>query len=153
MPGIPIDFLQKHFQNSEDSGTIVPDESGEESGTMIQHSTLVSNIRSATSEIESNLGTMVINEDDDEDASETMKRKEVVFHSSYCSEWLGQVRLVASFIIKDWVESICFLLELLDTIKNIHERGCTAQRKHTQFSPRSPGFNSKQFKKKIQSKN
>ena len=79
MPGIPIDFLQKLFQNSEDSGTIVPDESGEESGTMIQHSTLVSNIRSATSEIESNLGTMVINEDDDEDASETMKRKKLYF--------------------------------------------------------------------------
>jgi hypothetical protein len=31
---------------------------------MIQHSTLVSNPRTATSEIESNLGTMVINEDE-----------------------------------------------------------------------------------------
>jgi len=63
----------QHFQNSEDSGTIVPDDSGDESGTMIQHSTLVSNPKTATSEIESNLGTMVIN-DDEEEESETMKR-------------------------------------------------------------------------------
>ena len=93
-PGVTSLFsFFKHFQNSEDSGTIVPDESGEESGTMIQHSTLVSNSRSATSEIESNLGTMVINEDEDEDASETMKRKD-----KFCLKLVninfGELRLV-----------------------------------------------------------
>ncbi len=59
------------FQNSEDSGTMVPGDTGDESGTMIQHATLIPRGSGDTSEIESNLGTMVINEDSDED---TMKR-------------------------------------------------------------------------------
>ena len=60
------------FQNSEDSGTMVPGDTGDESGTMIQHATLIPRGSGDTSEIESNLGTMVINEDSDED---TMKRR------------------------------------------------------------------------------
>ena len=60
------------FQNSEDSGTIVPGEYGDESGTMIQHATLVPK-SDETYELGSNLGTMVINEDA-EDNEDTMKR-------------------------------------------------------------------------------
>jgi hypothetical protein len=50
---------------------MVPGDTGDESGTMIQHATLIPRGSGDTSEIESNLGTMVINEDSDED---TMKR-------------------------------------------------------------------------------
>ena len=71
------------FQSSEDSGTIVPGDFGtlvpnsdSDAGTMIEHGTLVPD-KEELSDVESNLGTMVINDDnddDDEDADdETMK--------------------------------------------------------------------------------
>jgi hypothetical protein len=69
------------FQNkfSEDSGTMVSGDCGtlvqtsgidSEAGTMIQHATLVPDNKGT---LESNLGTMVINDEDEDD--ETMKSK------------------------------------------------------------------------------
>ena len=56
-----------------DNGTLVrTDTASEDGGTMIQHATLVPDRGGGTAEVESNLGTMVINEDEDDD---TMKRK------------------------------------------------------------------------------
>jgi hypothetical protein len=68
---------------------MVPGDTGDESGTMIQHATLIPRGSGDTSEIESNLGTMVINEDSDED---TMKRT------------LKQAPFMSLVRIADWVD-------------------------------------------------
>ncbi len=65
----------------DDDGTLVRHDTADASdGTMIQHATLVlENVPTGpNAEVESMLGTMVINEDDDEDDEDTMKRR----HSS-----------------------------------------------------------------------
>lgn len=71
-----------------DSGTLVPsnNESGE-NNTMIAHSD--SNTLVANSDIESDLGTLVINSDGEDDDDSTMKRKfwlllVLPFILSYC---------------------------------------------------------------------
>ena len=71
------------FQFGEDYGTMIPGDygtlvqnsgTGSDAGTMIQHATLVP--EKTLTDLESNLGTMVINDDDDDEADdETMKRK------------------------------------------------------------------------------
>jgi hypothetical protein len=56
----------------------VPGEFGDESGTMIQHATLVPK-GDETYELGSNLGTMVINEDTEDNEEDTMKRKNLYY--------------------------------------------------------------------------
>ena len=61
---------------SGDYGTLVQNAGiDSEAGTMIQHATLVP--EKAISDVESNLGTMVINEDADDTEEDTMKRKTI----------------------------------------------------------------------------
>ena len=60
-----------------DSGTLViRDESEPDGGTMIQHATLTNDNEDSGSmiEIESNLGTMVINEDDEDTMQSNLKK-------------------------------------------------------------------------------
>ena len=58
-----------------DSGTLVKDDSEADGGTMIQHATLTNDNEDSGSmiEIESNLGTMVINDDESEDTMQSKK--------------------------------------------------------------------------------
>ena len=61
-----------------DSGTLIRHDTSSDCGTMIQHATLVpdgGSVKTAVSQVESDLGTMVINEDADED-DDTMKSKD-----------------------------------------------------------------------------
>ncbi len=59
----------------EDPGTLIRNDSVDD-GTMIQHATLVPD--KVTADVESDLGTMVINEDEDEDSMRSA-RKDVSF--------------------------------------------------------------------------
>jgi len=65
-----------------DSGTLVKDDSEADGGTMIQHATLTNDNEDSGSmiEIESNLGTMVINDDESED---TMQSKNYFVKTLY----------------------------------------------------------------------
>ena len=59
-----------------DSGTLIRHDTESDCGTMIQHATLVpdgASGRTGVSEAEAGLGTMVINEDADEEDEDTMK--------------------------------------------------------------------------------